>query len=260
MPLNWIELQRILSPIKDYEDLCRRWQRSFAFPFVKETYNRTMPEMVEYVQLSLGGDTRGRYNEFAGKLIHTFKELDEAGIQNVVELLTRVESRDKLGSFTEECGIPAQEIIGALKYLIYWFIPAEKYMSGLVRNDPGITQAIEALRQIGVRTNLELLQRGISAAGRKELADESGLPLATIVDQVNRADFSRMPWSSKATISNIMGAGYGSIVALASADSEKLYADFFRYGKAIGKNLKFGNEIDNSHRMAKIVPAVLQED
>jgi hypothetical protein len=81
-----------------------------------------------------------------------------------------------------------------------------------------------------------------------------------IAELVNRADFSRMPWSSKATISNIIGAGYGTLSRLANADPDQLYADFFRYGKAIGKNLKLGNEIENSYRIAKIVPVLLQDD
>ena len=47
---------------------------------------------------------------------------------------------------------------------------------------------------------------------------------------------------------------------LARADPEQLYADFFRYGKSIGKNLKLGNEIENSYRIAKIVPELVQDD
>jgi hypothetical protein len=39
-----------------------------------------------------------------------------------------------------------------------------------------------------------------------------------------------------------------------------LYEDFFAYGQSIGKNLKLGNEIENSYRIAKIVPLVLQEE
>ena len=122
------------------------------------------------------------------------------------------------------------------------------------------SDAIKVLRGLGIRTNLELLQQGITAAGRKALAGSSGLSQAVILELVNRADFSRMPWASKATISNIMGAGYGSIAQLASAKPEQLYADFYRYGQAIGKNLKLGNEIESSHRVAKIVPALLKED
>lgn len=55
-----------------------------------------------------------------------------------------------------------------------------------------------------------------------------------------------------------MGAGYGSLAQLAAADPEQLYADFFRYGKAIGKNLKLGNEIENSYRIAQLVPVLLE--
>jgi hypothetical protein len=118
--------------------------------------------------------------------------------------------------------------------------------------------AIKFLRDIDIRTNLDLLQIGMTATGRKSLIEISGLPAAVISELVNRADFSRMPWASKATISNIIGAGYGSLGQLASADPEKLYADFFRYGQAIGKNLKLGNEIENSYRIAKVIPVLVQ--
>jgi len=45
-----------------------------------------------------------------------------------------------------------------------------------VRDDPYISDAIKVLRGLGLRTNLDLLQQGITAAGRKALADASGLP------------------------------------------------------------------------------------
>jgi hypothetical protein len=47
---------------------------------------------------------------------------------------------------------------------------------------------------------------------------------------------------------------------LVNANPEQLYADFFGYGKAIGKNLKLGNEIENSYRIAKIIPVLVKED
>jgi len=99
----------------------------------------------------------------------------------------------------------------------------------------------------------------MSAAGRQELAKSSGLSSTIISELVNRADFSRMPWASKATISNIIGAGYGSLAKLASANPEQLYEDYFRYGKSIGKNLKLGNEIESSYRIGKIVPVLFQD-
>jgi hypothetical protein len=83
------------------------------------------------------------------------------------------------------------------------------------------------------------------------------LKLDRIIVELDRVDFSRMPWASKATISNIIGAGYGSLADLANADEEQVCADFFAYGKAIGKNLKLGNEIESSCRIARILPVVI---
>jgi hypothetical protein len=260
MFVNWDEVKKAMIPIKDYEDLCQRFRESFAYLFVRETFNFTMPELDHYTRLLLGGDSRGRYTEYASKLITIFTELHKVGVQNILDLMARVETCEQLKGFAEQNGIYAHDIVSVQKYLIYWFIPTEKYLSGLVRDDPPITDAIKVLREVGVRTNLELLQQGITPAGRKALAESSGLPGAIITELVNRADFSRMPWASKATISNIMGAGYGSLSQLANANPEQLYADFFRYGKIIGKNLKLGNEIENSYRIAKIVPVLVQEE
>jgi len=83
------------------------------------------------------------------------------------------------------------------------------------------------------------------------------LPTETILDLVNRADISRLPRASKATISNIIGAGYGSLSQLANVEPDKLYTDFYTYGKSIGKNLKLGNEIENSYRIARIIPQLV---
>ncbi|TLN00296.1 DUF4332 domain-containing protein, partial [bacterium] len=115
-----------------------------------------------------------------------------------------------------------------------------------------------ALKSLGIRTNLDLLQRGETAEKRKSLAATSGLPEATLLELVNRADLSRLPWASTATIANIAGAGYGSLARLANADAQQLLADFFKYGESIGKDLRLGNEIESSQRIAKIVPAVVQ--
>lgn len=258
MSVDWDKVRKALYPIKDYAELCRRLQASFTYPFVRETFNFSIPALADYTQKLLGGDSRGRYTDYMTVLTAALAGLHQAGVRDLQDLIARSDSRERLESFTEQSGMYAHDIVAVLKYLIYWFIPMEKFLSGLVRDDPPILEAIQLLRGMGISTNLGLLQQGITPAGRKALADSSGLPEATILELVNRADFSRMPWASKATISNIMGAGYGSLSQLANADPEQLYADFFRYGKSIGKNLKLGNEIENSHRIAKIMPVLLR--
>jgi hypothetical protein len=193
-------------------------------------------------------------------LLQTLEELQQSGVLRIRDLIARVETPEKFDAFAAQSGIPARAIALLLKYLVYWVIPMKKPLSGLTWDDPQTRSALKAFREIGIRSNMDLLQRGLTPKDRQSLAESSGVPLEMISELVNRADLSRMPWASKATISNIMGAGYGSLVKLANASPEQLYTDFFRYGKAIGKNLKLGNEIENSHRIARLLPILVQED
>jgi hypothetical protein len=260
MTLNWEHIQKTLSPLKDYEDCCRRYQDSFGYPFVVSAFNFSIPALMEYSQKLLGGDARGRYNEYLDKLALYFVELQHAGVADILDLKSRTDTRQKLERFTQVSGIEPVKTIEVLKYLIYWFFPGEKYLSGLVQDDSIVLNAIKVLSGMGIRTNLQLLQQGITPTGRMSLSENSGLPMEVISDVVNRADFSRLPWASKATISNIIAAGYSSMAKLANADPERLVADFFRYGESIGKNLRLGNEIENSYRIARIVPALVEDD
>ncbi len=258
MTIDWNEFQRALVPIKNYEDMVRRCQASFGHPFVRDAYNFSMSKMAAYTRLLLEGDARGRYVDYASMLLGILEELDQAGVLHLMDLVARLETREKAEIFVSEGGISAQNLAAVMKYAVYWFIPMEKPLGGLVRADPVMKNAIQVLRNLGIRTNLGLLQQGITAADRRKLTQDSRLPEEVISELIHRADLSRLPWASKATISNILGAGYGSLARLASADPQKLYADFFRHGQAIGKNLKLGNEIESSHRIAKILPVVLQ--
>ncbi len=260
MAIDWQAVQKALSPIKDFEDLHKRLEVSFGYAFVRKSFDLTMPDLSSYSQTLLGGDARGRYNEYLAILDGIITRLYQSGVERIHDLISRTNTRQKFEAFVEESGVQASEVITLLKYLIYWLIPGEKYISGLVQANPEINRAIKVLGECGVRTNLELLQKGITEAGRKSLANSTGLPAAIITDLVNRADLSRLPWASKATISNIVGAGYGSLEKLAGADPLKLYQDFYAYGKSIGKNLKLGNEIENNHRVAKIVPVLLKAE
>lgn len=255
--IPWDKVQKALYPIKDFEELTRRLQTSFSYPFVHEIFNFTLPDLVLFTEDLLGGDSRHRYTNYIAYLTNTFHELQHAGVTEVVLLVSKVESRRVLEEFTSVSSIAAPDTVAVLKYLVYWFIPMEKNFASLLPREEKVTA--DALRTAGIRSNLDLLERGRTPAGRRELAKTSGLTESTVLAMVHRADLSRMPWASRATISNLVGAGYGSVAKLANAQAEQLYADFFHYGQLIGKNLKLGNEIENSHRIARLIPIVLKE-
>ena len=257
--INWEGIRSALYPIRDYEDLSRRWREGFAYRFVVKSYNYSIIEMADYTARLLGGDARNRYAGWAADLIRIFQQLDQHGVKNILGLVEQVDTQESFEGFCLQTGMDPEEVINVLKYLVYWFIPMKKYLSELVKKDPQYAAVIDPLRQAGIRYNLDLIEQGITPDARRALAAQVSVDEAQITRLVNWADFSRMPWASAATISNIVGAGYGSIAKLAAADLEQVKSDFFRYGDSIHKNLKFGNEIESSHRIAKIVPKVLIE-
>ena len=257
--MNWDEVQKAIFPTKSYEELCHRLKCSFNYLFVLNAYNFSMPALQDYTQRLLGEDPRGRYSAYNSTLRGILAKLHRAGVGNVSGLIEKTSTRDNLEILVNQSGIPAVEIAMVLKYLLYWVVPSEKYLSSLVHSEIYLHEAILRLRQVEIRLNLELLQISLTPVARRALAKSCGIPLTTLTELVHRADFSRLPWASKATISNIIGAGYASLSWLANADPEQLVADFFRYGASIGKNLKYGNEIENSYRIAKIIPRVVRE-
>jgi Domain of unknown function (DUF4332) len=259
MDFSWDEVAKALVPVKDYEDLCHRLHQSLSYPCVRQAYNLTLPALISYTHKLLGGDARKRYGEYEVRLTGTMKALDQAGVLDVADLAEKTARRDLLETFTLQSKVEALSTVAVLKYLLYWFIPMDKYMSGLVQGDPDVIAAIKVLGEVGLRTNLAVLQAGLTPTGRRQMAQNTRLTIETITGLVHRADFSRLPWASKATISNIVGAGYASLGQLADANPEQLYADFFKYGERIGKNLKLGNEIENSYRIAIIIPRLIQE-
>jgi hypothetical protein len=259
MPVDWNEMQKELFPSKDYAALSKRWRDSFGYAFVRQAYDFSMSEIADYTQRLLGGDPRQRYEAYCQQLVQTIDQLDQAGVGDMIELVSRVDTSQQFEAFIDQVKIEPKEVMALLKYLVYWVIPTRKYLSGLVIKGSPIESAVKAFGYLGIRTNLELLQKGRTPADRKTLAVETGLPVEQVDELTHTADFSRMPWASKATISNIMHSGYDSITQLANADLEQLVKDFFSYGTSIGKNLKFGNEIESSYRIAKIIPLVLVE-
>ena len=258
MPTDWNKVQQALSPLKSFEEMVKRWQEALAFEFVRSAYNYSLPALLDYTHRCLGKDTRGRFGDYESRLTAILTALQECGVRDVLDLAERTSTRPGLEALADLSGLAAHEIAIALQFLSYWFIPTAKPLSSLVRPGSELEAAIQTLRRQGIRSNLELLQDGRTRLGREQIVESSGLPAAVVEELVQRADLSRLPWASKATISNIIGAGYGSLSRLVDAEPEQLYQDFFRYGAAIGKNLKLGNEIDNSYRIAKLMPRVVE--
>lgn len=258
MTIDWDAIIRELSPIPSFEDMSRRMRGAFGYAFVREAYGFTMLALADYTTRLLGGDTRQRYTDYAAGLIATFRRLGAAGVPGVRALTEGIDTRPHFVALAQEAEIAPGALASALKFLIYWVVPMARPLRALARPTSEVQIVIEPLRQAGLRTSLDALEAGRMPADRRALAARSGAPAALVDELVHRADFSRLPWTSAATISNYIGAGFATLEALAAAEPELASAQYHRYGASIGKNLKLGNEIENGHRIARLIPRVVE--
>jgi hypothetical protein len=254
---DWDAITRELSPIPSFEDASRRLRGAFGYVFVQEAYDLAMPALADYTDRLLGGDTRQRYTGYAAGLIATFRRLGAAGVPGVRALVERMDTRAHFAALAQETHTAPGALAAALKFLIYWVVPMARPLRALARPGAEVQKVVEMIRETGLRTSLDLLEAGRAPAGRRALAARSGAPEALVDELVQRADFSRLPWTSAATISNYIGAGFATLSALAGAEPEQAAAQYHRYGASIGKNLKLGNEIENGHRIARLIPRVV---
>lgn len=257
MMIDWNAITREVSPIPSFENASRRLRGAFGYVFVREAYDFTLPALADYTARLLGGDTRQRYTDYATGLIATFRQLGAAGVPGVRALVARMDTRAHFAALAREAEIDPGALAATLKFLIYWVVPMARPLRALARPTAEVQHVIDMLRQAGLRNSLDLLEAGRTPAGRRDLAARSGASAALVDELIHRADFSRLPWTSAATISNYIGAGFATLAALAEAESEQAAAQYHRYGASIGKNLKLGNEIENGHRIARLLPQVV---
>jgi hypothetical protein len=260
MPVDWDEVKKIISPSPHYEDVIGRLQTGFSYAFVRELYNRSMPEASQNAARLLGSNPRQRYTAWIPDLQASFKTLEDAGVSDTMDLVRQVETRQKLEEFCKRTRVPARTAVSVLMFLLYWVLPAKIYLRELIeKDDPQWLAWVTALRENGVRFNLDVLDQGCTSAGRLEIARRTGVPEEVICELASRADFTRVPYTNGKTILHLCRGGYGSMARVKNTPLEKLMSDMQAYFNRIGMRMKSGMEFDAIWAIAATLPVILEE-
>lgn len=89
-----------------------------------------------------------------------------------------------------------------------------------------------ALRKVGVRSTGDLLKKGSTPAGRKELAEKTGISDKLILEWVNHVDLFRIKGVGEEYADLLEEAGVDTVVELAQRNPENLFQKILEVNQA----------------------------
>lgn len=257
MEIDWASVKKMT--LWNYENLTRKILQVLSYNFIQEYYNHNMKEAERYAIKLLGYDPK--YAKYLSNLTDILRNLDSFGIKNYTDLVNQVGNKEICEVFLGKTKLPFKDLISVLNYIFRWVLPFRNlYLRDLVdpKNETH-RKHIEGLRKLDIKFNLDILEHCRTIKGRDKVSEETGIPKAFIVNLVNRADLTRLPYMGKSTVNYLCGGGYNSIDRLAQANIDKLRKDMKSHFNKIGVRLsKSFIELEGLIEWAKAVPKIVE--
>lgn len=117
----------------------------------------------------------------------------------------------------------------------------------------------DQLKQVGITTTEQLLEKGASPQGRKTLAESSGISGTLILKWVNRADLFRVKGIGEEYSDLLEAAGVDTVVELATRNADNLYDKLVATNeeKKLVRQLPTKAQVAEWVEQAKTLPRVL---
>jgi hypothetical protein len=231
MEIDWTLSKKIT--LWHFEDLIVKILGVFSYTFVQEHYNNDMNRAESYARLTLDYLQKPGEKAFLNQIVRNIKKLKAGSVANWLDLVHRVESREKCEGFLAAGNFSFEELLHTLNYLFRWVLPFKHPLKEYIKD--GDESYLKLLNQHGIKTNLDLLEIGRSRPGRSTLSSETGIPEPFLQELTHRADVSRLPYVRGKTVLHLCGGGYDTVEKLANADLERMEADMEAYYRQIGK-------------------------
>ncbi len=234
--IDWNAVKK--QTLWSYEDLIAKLQEVLAFGFVQEHYNHTMKQSQAYAARIRRGylQDRGEMTAHIDHIASHLKDLEARRVGTYSDLVRSVATRTECVAFLQEMDLAFDPLIETLNYLLRWVLPFKTPIREFIDID---TQTglglLRALKQQGIKSNLDLLEIGRAVAGRVRLASGTGVYPAELLALVHRADISRLAFVRGKTVRHLCGGGYDTLEKIADADAAEMEAKMDTYYRTLGK-------------------------
>jgi hypothetical protein len=164
----------------------------------------------------------------------TITRLTACGITHLMQFLDAVTTCKKASELSQKANIQPDDLKNLL-HRIYKHLPFGAQMRQLVpENDTPMLAHVETLKEHDLSYSLALLDKGRTREGRLDITQTTGIPLAAVIDLVNRADFTRLELMSGGMVKQLVALGYGSIASFKTAGPDEYFEkakNYYNQGK-----------------------------
>jgi hypothetical protein len=220
--------------------------KTMEYGFVKEHYDRSLEDF-RYPTKTLERclSTLPLRPEGSAWFHSTLDAIEKAGVLALFQFMPRISTRKQAEGFIRGAGIPLPHLMGMVDFLKQWWFPFGAQLRQLVDDsDQTLLDYLASLKNHGLSQGFALLDNGRTTEGRKKLTGKTGIPEAHILDLVNRADVTRIPYVSGGTVKRCWAIGYDSLEKLRKADPEEYFSRVSQYYASIHKVIPFDAKLE----------------
>ncbi len=185
-----------------------------------------------------------------------FKILAENGIKNLLDLAVSLKTPKKTNEFAEKSVLPSD-------YLLILRREVNSYMPKPMNLDkfPGIGEdAVNKLKDAGIKNTAHLFKRIKNEKDRKELARETGLNYGIIIELTKLTDLSRIKWIGPVFARIFLDSGTDTAQKVSDSDASSLYKKLAQINNEKGyTRAKFiESDVELCIKVSKMVPKVIE--
>lgn len=261
--LDWGRAKKVT--LWTYEELIAKLQTVLHYPLVREHYDHDMHQAIQYTRAIRRGYLwdEGSKTAYVDEMSHLLARLGALGVSSYSDLIHRVGTRDQCRVFLATTHFEFEALLQVLNFLLRWVLPFEAPLRQFIdTEDESECKLLAELKELGITTNLALLEAGRKPGGRAKLVKATKGGVRRITAWVHRADISRLAYVRGKTVRHLCGGGYDTLDKLAKADLPQMEKRMEAYYRGLGKTGRdFAGAIPLTWMIggARTVPRVVEE-
>lgn len=158
------------------------------------------------------------------KIDARFACLAQHGIENLLQLQKALRTKKDVQSFAQTTGLP-------LEYLTLLRREVNSYQPKPIqlKDFPGVNpEAVQKLEEIGIKNTKQLFDRVITPAARTELAEQTQIAAADILELTQLTDMARMKWVGPKFARLLVESEYDTAEKVINSDYAELHQALIR--------------------------------